>query len=421
MVFTDCKEKKDRPFIVALKNAGKGTVGGKVITCNVVTSAYGRNGFTEFLNNSLRSNCLLFYDIKKSRDLVVSAGLQLPGLLAKYDSNSIIRRYDENVNTFKQKFLTNPKNYLPEQYGQTLCRSDGLPIAYVDSDGRQRQYEYGKRANGSSYISKTTVIFSDGRSEITEYNEGGNITLLERVNADGRDSYSFSSDGIGFYANERSIEYRNDNEYLARKSIHEKTREKKEERGRHYDSTKETWKEYDERDNNTLNKYNLYGDNDKLQHASEIKYSYDNYGNVVSSINKDGCVNIIEYYPPSKVRDYFGYTLDDYNAGAIDHNKIKSATSKYPDGSIRIIEYTIEGKSTQVDYSADGKLTAFRSDSGDTFHGQAAELAYLKSRGQAPNKAQKPVAATRQTAPKSGKNVKADKGKTDGRRGSSGR
>ena len=39
---------------------------------------------------------------------------------------TIIRRYNENVNTFKQKILRNPKNYMPENYGQTLYRPDGL-------------------------------------------------------------------------------------------------------------------------------------------------------------------------------------------------------------------------------------------------------------------------------------------------------
>ena len=151
VLVTDCKDKRDRPIVVALKNAGKGTVGGKVIDCNVVTSTYGRNGFTEFLNNSLKNNCLLYCDIKKSRDSVVSAGLRLPGLLANLDSMTIIRRYNENVNTFKQKILRNPKYYMPENYGQTLYRPDGLPFAYVDPDGRQRLIEYGTKEDGTAY------------------------------------------------------------------------------------------------------------------------------------------------------------------------------------------------------------------------------------------------------------------------------
>ena len=104
VLVSDCKDKKERPIIIALKNAGKGTIGGKVISCNVVTSTYGKDEFTNFLRSSLQSNGLLYWNEKKSRDLVVSAGLQLPGFLANHDSNVIIRRYDENVNPYHKKF-----------------------------------------------------------------------------------------------------------------------------------------------------------------------------------------------------------------------------------------------------------------------------------------------------------------------------
>lgn len=425
VVVTDCKDKKDRPIIIALKNAGTGTVGGKVITCNVVTSTYGKDSFCNFLNKSLQNNGLLFCDIKKSRDLVVSAGLQLPGLLAKYDSNSIIRKYDENVNTFKQKFLLNPKNYVPEQYGQTLYRPDGLPIAYADVDGRQRQYEYGKSAGGALYIAKTTATFSDGRSEVTEYDAHGSMTSLTRFAADGRDTYSYSSDDYGLRKSERHVMYdesRRD-DYFARKSVHEKTRSTKEERGVYYDSTNESWEDFDERDNLILSKNNVYGNGDKLTRADEVKFAYDSYGNVVSRIDKDGSVTKTEYYPPSKVRDYFGYDIDAYDAGAIDYNVVKCATSRYADGSIRIKSFTLDGKSTQLDYSPDGKLTAFRAENGDVFMGKAAENAYMRSCGQTPVASKSLTARSNNSsaAPsKTPKNARSDNGKSGGRRGSSG-
>ncbi len=427
VLVTDCKDKKDRPIIVALKNAGSGVSDGGVIDCNFVTSAYGKDGFLNFLNNSLRNNGLLYFDIKKSRDLVASIGLQLPEFLAKCDSNVIIRRYNENVNTFKQKFLHKSKNYTPEQYGLTLDRPDGLPLAYSDSDGRQRLYEYARKADGTPYLAKTTVTFSDERTEITEYNARGRITLLERMTADGRESYGYYAAG-SIRSSETSTEYYDNDDYFARKSVHEKTREKKEACGYYHNTAKESWRDFDERDNIVLSKYNVYGDNGKVYHASEIRCKYDGYGNVISREDNSGCIDKIEYYPPSKVRDHFGFEVDDYDAGAIDHDKVKKETSKYSDGSIRVKQFTLEGKYTESQYSPDGKLTSFCDENGTTFQGKAAERALLKSCGQAPSgaearsgKAQQPPAKTMAA------NGKSNKGKPDGKpssgnsRGSSGR
>lgn len=398
VIVTNRKDKKDRPIIVALKNAGKGTVGGKVIDCNVVTSTYGRNGFTEFLNNSLKNNCLLYCDIKKSRDLVVSAGLQLPGLLANLDSMTIIRRYNENVNTFKQKFLRNPKYFEPESYGQTLYRPDGLPFAYVDPDGRQRLTEYGTKEDGTAYVTKTTVTLSDGRTEKTEYDRSGKVTALERSTADGCETYSYSS---GYtWSHETSVVHGGESEYFSGKSVHEKRREKIAERGWDHDSTKESWQEQDGRGNVILSKHNVYGDNDRLQSSSDVRYEYDRYGNRISAIYDDGSVYKTEYYPPSMVRDHFGFEVDDYDAGAVDHDRIKTETARYADGSIRIKQYTLEGEYTESEYSPDGKLTEFTNADGKTFQGKAAELELLKSQGQAPTKADVKAKAERSSTAK---------------------
>lgn len=416
VLVTDCKDKRDRPIVVALKNAGKGTVGGKVIDCNVVTSTYGRNGFTEFLNNSLKNNCLLYCDIKKSRDSVVSAGLRLPGLLANLDSMTIIRRYNENVNTFKQKILRNPKNYMPENYGQTLYRPDGLPFAYVDPDGRQRLIEYGTKEDGTAYVVKTSVTLSDRRTEKTEYDKYSTVTALERVSADGRETYTYSSDGF-MRSSEKSVVSGVESEYSQSKSIHEKTREKREERGYYYGHTQDSWEELDEHGRTTSVKYCTYGDNENRAHAYGIKYEYDRYGNRISEIHDDGSVYKTEYYPPSVVRDmYKSYGWSDrdiYDNGINTSDKVKTETARHADGSMHIKQYTIEGEYTQSDYSPDRTLTKFRNESGETFRGKAAELALLKSQGQAPTKAEAKASTSRlKTAAKPaapGKAVKKDK------------
>lgn len=408
VLVTDRKDKRDRPIIIALKNAGKGTVGGKVIDCNVVTSTYGRNGFSEFLNNSLQNNCLLYCDIKKSRDLVVSAGLRLPGLLANLDSKTIIRRYNENVNTFKQKILRNPKNFAPENYGQTLHRRDGLPFAYVDPDGRQRLTEYGTKEDGTAYVVKTTVTLSDGRTEKTEYDRSGKVTALERSTADGRETYSYSS---GFdRSNEKSVSLVGDNEYSQSKSVHEKRRE---DRGS-YGRVKEIWEDLDDRGRPTMVKHSDYNDDRYSAETYEVRYEYDRYGNRISAVYDDGSAYKTEYYTPSIVRDLYksrGWSDSDmYDAEIVTSDRIKTETARYADGSVRIKQYSLDGEFTQCNYSPDGKLIRFRNESGETFQGRAAEIELLKSQGQAAPRAKasskpaaKPAAKTSASSDKTSK------------------
>ena len=399
VIVSDRIDKCGDPIIVALSDGGRlGNIDGEVVKYTKLASMYGKQNFTEFLRRSLENNGLLYLDIKKSRDLAVSAGLQLPGVLANLDSMTIIRRYNENVNTFKQKILRNPKNFAPENYGQTLYRHDGLPFAYVDPDGRQRLTEYGTKEDGTAYVVKTTVTLSDGRTEKTEYDRSGKVTALERSTADGCETYSYSS---GYtWSHETSVVHGGENKYFQSKSVHEKRREKKEERGWDHDSTKESWQEQDGRGNVILSKHNVYGDNDRLQSSSDVRYEYDRYGNRISAIYDDGSVYKTEYYPPSMVRDHFGFEVDDYDAGAVDHDRIKTETARYADGSIRIKQYTLEGEYTESEYSPDGKLTEFTNADGKTFQGKAAELELLKSQGQAPTKADVKAKAERSSTAK---------------------
>ena len=402
VIVTDSKDKQDRPIIIALSdNHDRGTVDGEVITYSKLASAYGRTDFPDFLRRSIETNGLLYLGMKKSRDCAVSAGLQLPGVLANLDSTSIIRRFDENVNTFKQKTLKNPKSFLPENYGQTLRRSDGLPLAYIDADGRQRVSEYGKRADGSPYLAKTTVTLSDGRVESTEYGANGKITRLQRFDNAGRKTYSYFSDDAGISTREESTEY-GANDRDVSKSIHEKSRELTEK------NTKESWRDFDERNNIILSKLNVYGNDGKMLHASEVSFTYDGYGNVNDEKDRDGCVTKYEYYPPSVVRDHFGYTVDDYNRGTVDHDRLKTETTLYPDGNLRVRSHTLDGSVTQSKFSADGKLLEFINENGEIFRDGAAERAMFKSSGQAPTKKQASSSKTVQSNSKSAQQKKND-------------
>lgn len=109
------------------------------------------------------------------------------------------------------------------------------------------------------------------------------------------------------------------------------------------------------------------------------------------------------------VRDYFNLDIDDYDAGAVDHDKIKTETTKYADGSIRVKQYALNGKFYESYYSPDGKLAEFRSESGETFQGKAAERELLKSSGQASTKAEVKKSAEKKMTSTSAKTAAASK------------
>lgn len=440
VLVTDCKDKKERPIIIALQNDGVGRMGGRITPCNILVSTYGRKGFADFLKRSIEANGanngLLYWNEKKSRDLVVSAGLQLPRVLAKYDSNVIIRKFNENVNTFKQINL----DFSPDGYGDTHYRKDGKPFTYFDPDGRQKLYEYTKGRNDEDVLSSSTATFSDGRSEITRYDERGEVIGIERKDAEGRKTYVYSCSQNGAQ-HETSYEHfgganthydYDDWEFGTPrcKSVHEKEHKKEEGRYGYCDKFQEDWHEYDDSYNMTLAKHNEYRDNGitpEKYYCSENRFEHDRYGNVTSATYKDrDGTSVIKnsYYPPSEVSGYFDYGIDEYDAGAIDHNKVKTETARYPDGRISVKAYKLDGNYTESDYSPDGKLTAFRAENGETFKGKAAELALLRSSGQAPTSADVAATKARRQPQANAKCSKSSKGKPSGKgnggRGSSG-
>ena len=108
------------------------------------------------------------------------------------------------------------------------------------------------------------------------------------------------------------------------------------------------------------------------------------------------------------MRDHFGYTVDDYNRGTVDHDRLKTETTLYPDGNLRVRSHTLDGSVTQSKFSADGKLLEFINENGEIFRDGAAERAMFKSSGQAPTKKQASSSKTVQSNSKSAQQKKND-------------
>lgn len=401
VLVTDCKDKKGDPIIISLRDEGKlGIVDGAVVTYDKLSSAYGKEDFAGFLKRSIvangSNNGLLYWNEKKSRDLAVSAGLDLPRVLANHDSNVIIRRYNENVNPLSQNNL----DFLsPDGYGKTLPRADGEPFAYSDPDGRQKLYEYTKGRDGKDVLSSTTATFSNGHSEITRYDERGGVVGITRKDASGRTTYNYSRKWNG-EQREVSCEYfetkyqysYEEYEYSIPpcKSVHEKTHEITEGRYQDYHKYKEDWHEYDGRGseydkngNTTLSKHNEYRDDGftpQEYYCGEDRYEYDCYGNRTSRISKnhDG-IEIVkqEYYSSGEWYDYYGLTPEDTDGEF--QTPDKSRIHRRADGSISIAKYEIDGDHTELEFSSDGKISRFRAQDGTVTTGSAAKLAVVRS------------------------------------------
>lgn len=87
-----------RPIIISLRQ-GRGYVEAERIQANVMTSAYGRNDFNEFLQSALTQDRLLYVDAKNSHQLSQVPGVQFPDKMVVGDYTDNIARFRTLVNT----------------------------------------------------------------------------------------------------------------------------------------------------------------------------------------------------------------------------------------------------------------------------------------------------------------------------------
>lgn len=67
VVFTAELDKQKRPIIAAIKLNGYAFVGNDRIQANVLTSVYGRNNFSSFLNNNIEENRIMWCSDEKAK------------------------------------------------------------------------------------------------------------------------------------------------------------------------------------------------------------------------------------------------------------------------------------------------------------------------------------------------------------------
>jgi hypothetical protein len=103
VIITEAVDAENKPVIAAILLNGAGRLDGKHINANIMTSAYGKDNFQTFLNRIVDSESLIYWNEKKSQDMSVSLGLQLPNAMTSLDSGVIIHQAKAFVNTSSEK------------------------------------------------------------------------------------------------------------------------------------------------------------------------------------------------------------------------------------------------------------------------------------------------------------------------------
>ena len=86
------------PVVVSIKADGSGRFNGILVDSNFITSMYGSERFSKFLERCIKENKLLYVDQKKSQSLSISSSVQFAEQLKGISSNVIIRKSDVIVN-----------------------------------------------------------------------------------------------------------------------------------------------------------------------------------------------------------------------------------------------------------------------------------------------------------------------------------
>ncbi|MCI8348671.1 MAG: hypothetical protein HFE74_04435 [Firmicutes bacterium] len=154
VVVTNEVDNENRPIIVSIKPNGKGYYFAELDT-NFITSMYGRNEFSNFIENCVDEEAFLFIDSKKSQELLARIQLQLPQRLKAFDFDTIIRKSNNVVNdATKIKDVT--KDTL-DSYGQNP-QTQFLRTSSTNSISNDNQKSNVKFSLKNKNIDKDTKI-----------------------------------------------------------------------------------------------------------------------------------------------------------------------------------------------------------------------------------------------------------------------
>lgn len=184
VVITELADKQDRPIIASIKIDGKGVINNIEIDSNVMTSAYGRNNYDNFMKKNIAEGNLL-YDIDEGIIKRSDGKLQLrPTTSIKEDNTRI--QYPRSVTPFSNDNISQfdndvkpgilPKYSMQETQNNTNPINNNqnqIPIKELNT----KKYENNKNAIGRLEQEKYKTIKNIDdkiKSKIEEYNSKNN-------------------------------------------------------------------------------------------------------------------------------------------------------------------------------------------------------------------------------------------------------
>lgn len=104
-------DKEKCPLVVTVKPNGNGKYNLDVIASNFITSIYGRENFSKFIERNIEMNNVLYCDKEKSQELFRVLGLQFPKGVNSLDFNIIIHQSRNIVKGFEEKISEDRQNF----------------------------------------------------------------------------------------------------------------------------------------------------------------------------------------------------------------------------------------------------------------------------------------------------------------------
>ncbi len=115
VVITEAVDKQDNPVIAAIMLDGKGRIDKRFINANILTSAYGKDGFQSFVNRLVNKNAIIYWNKEKSQRLSVNLGVQFPDIMTSLSSDIIIRKTTAFVNKNNENILSDNAKIFPKE------------------------------------------------------------------------------------------------------------------------------------------------------------------------------------------------------------------------------------------------------------------------------------------------------------------
>ena len=99
------------------------------IEANIITSVYGRENFNAFIARNADEKTILYLNKEKSQELIDVPGIQFPDKINSLDYNVIIRKAKAFVNSDKQNFTQTQRStvlYWNKEKSQELTKTPGI-------------------------------------------------------------------------------------------------------------------------------------------------------------------------------------------------------------------------------------------------------------------------------------------------------